>query len=680
LKKTPEDTKTESTKKDLRPPVAKGSGSAKTQDTVEVRVRVLDFAGKPVANARLCAPRHLDAPADGAEFAMQRLGTTDAEGRFRVKLPRKELGGNQPLPLVAVADGCGLDWVELPKDNPPDEVTLRLVKDQPIRGRVINTEGRPVAGVKVAIMGVSASDGLDTFLRTVSLDHRAANKALKRKLNLPLHQVLPITQSDKDGRFTITGIGAERLVGLAVKGEGIATGMFMVITRAGFDAEKFNQEARKGRPSPEEGVTLFNPSFEYVTDPTRPIEGTVREAGTGKPVAGVTLGIRGSTAVSDAKGRFRLGGQRKRETYQLQVEPPKGSLYLGRWLQVSDTPGFAPIKTDVELVRGVVIVGRVLDKATGKGVESQVRFSPLPDNKNAARMRDHSSVTFTDQDGNFRLVTMPGPGVLVAQVVGRFLKIDGVPVNPFKQAEIEPADRKRVALGSALDGYRTIALAGGSLEVLDHLNVCKVVDLEEGVASTTCDLFVDPGKTITANVQDAEGKPLPGAVVVGIAAFGKALLPLKAATCRIYALDPAQPRQVVFLHPERNLAATVTVRGDEKEPLTVRLGPTGAVTGRVVDSDRQPVVDAEVYPLYVTRPASELAKHLYRRNLLGPSLAAKTNKDGRFRLGGVVPGLKFNLGFVKGRQMLAPQPKLEVKPIDSGKTADLGEFGVVPRR
>jgi hypothetical protein len=52
---------------------------------------------------------------------------------------------------VAGADGYGCAFAKLPPGTAGD-VTLRLVKDDvPIRGRVLNLEGKPVAGVTVRI-------------------------------------------------------------------------------------------------------------------------------------------------------------------------------------------------------------------------------------------------------------------------------------------------------------------------------------------------------------------------------------------------------------------------------------------------------------------------------------------------------------------------------------------------
>ncbi len=85
--------------------------------------------------------------------------------------------------------------------------------------------------------------------------------------------------------------------------------------------------------------------------------------------------------------------------------------------------------------------------------------------------------------------------------------------------------------------------------------------------------------------------------------------PLKTATCPVFALDPDRPRPMAFLHTERKLAALVTVRGDDQKPLTVRLAPTAAITGRFLDSEGRPLTDAEVYLSY---SADEMSGECHR--------------------------------------------------------------------
>ena len=113
---------------------------------------------KPVATERTVTGKVLGA--DGrpvaAELSLARpgrdhlpLGRTNDDGTFRVTVP---LGGSGAT-LVANAPGHGLDFLAL---GPAAEVTLKLPKERRVRGRVIDLQGKPVAGATVSAAQVSA--------------------------------------------------------------------------------------------------------------------------------------------------------------------------------------------------------------------------------------------------------------------------------------------------------------------------------------------------------------------------------------------------------------------------------------------------------------------------------------------------------------------------------------------
>jgi hypothetical protein len=343
---------------------------------------------------------------------------------------------------------------------------------------------------------------------------------------------------------------------------------------------------------------------------------------------------------------------------------------MGRSLTVPDTAtGLAPLRADVELVRGVIVTGRVFNKATGQGIaEGLVQFQPLPENGFANTAPKGLANNYTDADGRFRLVTIPGPGVLLAQAGGTRVRINDVWVTPYKAAEFSTEDRKRVKVTEGTLG-RELHVAPGSWTLLDPHSACKVLDLKEGGDPVSCDLEMDPGKALTVHLADPEGKPLAGVIAAGVSAVPLEAVFLDSAACPVYGLDSRQRRQLLFLQPERHLGAVVTLSGDESEPTTVRLGPTGVLTGRVLDADGKPIAGAEVVPLYSAPAAHALGKQLARR-----TKPPRTDARGGFRLPSIVPGFNLTLGFVKGRQHLEPEARLAVKALEAGKTQELGDI------
>jgi RNA polymerase sigma factor (sigma-70 family) len=667
------------------PPAAKAPAPAgNPEETMTVTGRVLGPDGKPVAGAKLYSLRLPTGkpPADENVEAVAR-GTAGSDGRFRIVIPKNDVspaGADRPLPVMAAAAGFGLGWTR--PEPAGGDVTVRLVKDQPIAGRVLDSEGRPVSNATVRIQGLSTGpdDRLDAFLQAWKAQWHDAWSHLSTA-TVPPADAVKVTPVDRDGRFQITGAGAERLVALEVKAPAIAQTLIYIVTREGFDPKPYNQAADGNRPGmrriPGDTPQLYGPSFDLVATPSKTIVGVVREAG-GKPVAGmrVTASTGWNSRVSattDAEGRFTLVGVPKQSTYMLQVMAGVNSKLLPRTLNVADTEGLLPIKAEIELARaGLFVTGRVIDKETGKGVQAGVRFVPLPENTHFGKpgfdayKHDHTMMA-TDKDGRFKLAIIPGPGVLMAQAFGGE-KLDGQEVNPYMQATFDEEDRKHVKVaGGSSDSYFTAA--GNMIEVLNIQHAVKRIDLAENPGTATQDLHVHRGKTATLRVQDPDGKPLTGAVVGGVTATYPMVFTLKKAECTIYALDPAKPRALAIYHPGRNLGARVVVRGDETAQVVVELQPAGTATGRILDADGQPVAGADVMTGFPSNAASELDRFLQQQRQ-----PARTDKDGRFTLVGVVPGVKFDINHVrKGNAMLIPKPRMSQKEVASGATLDLGD-------
>src|SRR5262249_7871496 len=139
-------------------------------------------------------------------------------------------------------------------------------------------------------------------------------------------------------------------------------------------------------------------------------------------------------------------------------------------------------------------------------------------------------------------------------------------------------------------------------------------------------------------------------------------------TATVYALDPKQPRTLLVYHAGKQLAAAVTVRGDEKQPVEARLSPLGKVTGRLLDADGEPLVGATVS----VSAWSEIGRELYRFANPGGKPVV-TDKEGRFALPGVVPGMKFYVQVRKGEAFYAGKPKIGVRQVKAGETLDLGK-------
>ncbi len=183
--------------------------------------------------------------------------------------------------------------------------------------------GSGVAGTRLTLMQVSTGDNNDLAAwRAAAKEPKADFYSARQKTTLSMNgpQVRSLVKpavTDADGRFELRGVGHGRIAQLLVEGPGIETAEVYARTEAG---EKI--ELQRERRSPELGSYIYYPAeVLLVAGPSAPITGVVRDAGTRRPLAGVTIksqerhGERISgwgqdfvRAVTDAEGRYRLEG------------------------------------------------------------------------------------------------------------------------------------------------------------------------------------------------------------------------------------------------------------------------------------------------------------------------------------------------------------------------------------
>jgi hypothetical protein len=113
------------------------------------------------------------------------------------------------------------------------------------------------------------------------------------------------------------------------------------------------------------------------------------------------------------------------------------------------------------------------------------------------------------------------------------------------------------------------------------------------------------------------------------------------------------------------------LNGDEKGPLTVKLQPWGAATGRLVDAAGKPVTDARILLVCPSLPAPGL------QPLAG---VARTDAEGRFRVEGLSPGLKYDLqlrrGEAKSETLLSGGDAVKGVSTKVGEVKELGDVRV----
>jgi hypothetical protein len=597
--------------------------------------------------------------------------TSGPDGRFRFTATRSEVDNNETV--AAVAGGLGADWVELTAlDRSGALPPLRLVRDDmPITGRVLDLENRPIAEATAKVvrvrkmpdedLGPWIKDVQDQGKKSIFDIGRARNQMKYEQVMKPVWGILGAPHSvraDADGRFRLTGFGRERLVDIAVEAPGVEHRHVTVMTRG---------ETPRGMPP-----FTFGARFEHRAAPAKPIVGTIREKGTGKPAVGVEVRcglISGSgslndvmsggstSATTDDQGRYRLEGVPKAKQY---IVAAAGGAYFASPQIVIDTAGLAPINVPFELERGLLLRGRLTDKATGKPVRGILYYMPRADNPHLKEYPGFAKISVNtgavEKDGTFSVAVVPGPGWLCARAND----------DHYTRADFEGE------MSSA-----PVLIQYAAFHALVSIN-----PEEKAPKSLASEISLDSGRTLSGTVQGPDGKPLGGVQAAGLSAAYSPLhgsfpsTQLSSGAFTAVGLDPRRPRLVVFWHEEKKLARAVTVRGDESGQPAVRLERQASVAGRLLDADGRPRPGVGVEARYADRQNGTLPGELAKGipGLISPVLSppkATADPNGRFRVEGLVPGLNYDL-FVKGDK----KPLSLAKDIaaSGGSCKDLGEL------
>src|SRR5262249_39103487 len=132
---------------------------------------------------------------------------------------------------------------------------------------------------------------------------------------------------------------------------------------------------------------------------------------------------------------------------------------------------------------------------------------------------------------------------------------------------------------------------------------------------------------------------------------------------------------------KRNLAATVTLKGDEKEPVIVKLAAVGKVKGVLVNEAGKPIANAIVHLQYANRAADEIDRVIRGDRRTASPTRVETNADGEFSLDGVIPGEAYSVYARKNDRFLTgarkPDGMLETNfKLKPGETVDLGRIAL----
>jgi len=647
------------------PPVIPRPGEG---ETVEVRGRVLDPDGRPVAGAviRIDVFLGLNEPDPREPRA-----TSGPDGRFALRAAREVFDrfasgrSRRPARVVATASGFGYGWAEPGRRSDAlADVTVTLARDDvPIEGRVLDLEGRPVAGATFRPINSSVPAGGDLSPWIVAFRDRDQGPwdGLDQ---MPLNLAPVVTGAD--GRFRLAGVGRERLAQFVVSGPGIETDFAYAMTRVVPTIRTKNRHMIG-----HDFLFYHGARFDYAAAPSRPIVGVVRDRDTGRPLPGVR--VNGMpydersrafnsyiAATTDAEGRYRLGGLTKADRYRIFLAPGNGQPYPpAAFVEAAGTPGLDPATIDLRLKRGVLVRGQLVDKATGRPLAGSVEAYTYLDNPHARDFPGHSNTyaarVFAGPEGRFEVAALPGRGFLAARL------------------DTDTRYRWGVGAGSIRGmNPRMPFSAIPSFMNSPEYHVLAEYEAPPGADSATLDLRADPGRDLAGTIVDPEGRPVSGCTVRGLSDVGfysATDRPHESATFEATGLDPSKPRRIAAFHRDRALAGSLLVRGDEPGQLVLRLQPWGTIAGRVVDDEGNP--RPKIRLTDIGDPEFDPDKAV-----LYEDFAAY--ESGRFRVH-VVPGLSNRAFAIEGNGRLLGKVFESVKVVP-GEVKELGDIRLRPDR
>lgn len=552
---------------------------------------VVDPAGKPVAGATVYLRewsiyRVLMDAANRTPLKDRTdiLATTqtDAEGAYRyenvpAKPLREEWLKQIPWDVVVVAKPYGMGWRHLNASQQAGSLDVKLTPEATVSGRVTDQQGHPVQNALVSLHSI---DPLDS-------DWPCTAYSDPGSLIVQQSQLMPASKTDADGRVTFTGLPRDaRLYFDVTHPDFRRNSVLAAITdRPTPDIEVFG--SFDGTASKHMAKIYSGPFSVTLVPPLPAFTGRIIAADTKKPLAGVRIGklSGGANAVTDQEGQFALK-EVLDGRHRVRAVAPKGGDYLGRVLFINVPRQNAETPVNIELDRGYIVLGSVIDEKTGHGVPGVTVgfYTELDVNSNAAGgpvpVGDQ-----TDNQGHFRLIVPAGKGTV---------RIRG-PVQGYDLPR--PSGRPK-----NIDGFfREVEVIAGKPIAEVKFTVRRTASKEEKPLERSEDPLAPPigsakktvYRTVEGTVVDPDGKPVAGAEVGPAQWFKNVGRPERPVRTDkegrfLFRVAPESlvDAVVVALDKQRRLRGHVPLPAKRQgnganTPLEIRLARTGIIRGYV---------------------------------------------------------------------------------------------------
>ncbi len=640
-----------------RQPVKTDGGGVVAQpsdpdQTVTVAGVVVDPDGKPVASAAVAVFGFPHRARSGADHSNphQVIGqaTADGVGRFRMLLPRTSSTSFLNLDVIAGAAGFGMGWQPLNPDAVAPEVEVRLRPEQVVRGRLVDIQGQPAAGVEVAVIHLAVQS--DAGAGGVGFWNAPSN-----------FQPWPATATtDARGDFLLHGVGQGVGVEVQIRDDRFA-----------------RQEIRVGPEDP--GKAEGNV---FVLTPAHIIEGRVIYGDTKAPVAHARLVAQGGHYISDqadAEGRFRLNpyadNPYKSMTtgeplFSVYAYAPDGQPYLGVETELAWPKGSVRQTIEFILPRGVLVRGKITDASSGKPIDAcRVLYAPLKVEKVDSAfsvLTGEWSAVVSHKDGSYAIPVPPGTGHLV----------------------LTGASPEFI-----LSEFGSQVLDGGKGGMRKYAQALVPITAQKGREPVEVAIALRSGVTLKGRVLDPDGAPVAeGAIITrfNVSAqahrWGGSTIPVRDGQFVLPGLEPDRPYRVLVRDAKNRYGASVELTGrtSDNEPVTIRLAPCGSVHVRLVDPAGKPIANYRLAIQIVVTPGRFQCD--FDANVRGEDLAADagpaasyhsyfggtpTDAAGRTTFTGLIPGATYRLLTTEGDNISIDSIVLKDFQVKPGEALEL---------
>jgi beta-lactamase regulating signal transducer with metallopeptidase domain len=675
--------------------------------------------GKPLSGARVFIVR-----ANGAnKEAGPVRAKTNAAGRFEFDAPDMTYLGLDGRParreglVIVTADGYAPDWVDtwgqehkgIQEDWDPVKgaaLALQLANDDvPIHGRLLDPDGRPLAGARVRLSGLMIPRGrdlgahLERWSKASVMSSFLTNApGYERELLRPglIPGLTTETRTAADGRFTMSGLGRDRLAELRVSAPSVVDTTLTVMTRAAPDVGTLLDLHGKATQ------IIHGAGFTLRLERGGTIRGRVIDRDSREPIPGMWVGPLQNVLnefssnlypwTTDEKGRFTITGLDPKALEaggicrQIVAAAAPGLPYQTAWVEAT---GNAEVL--IECRRGIPFRLKLVDEH-GRPVEGEVTYVDVQPNANVV----HDEVIWPvsraarKADGSYHGYVLPGPGAVLVRTK-REMNYRSARVDPkafFAPGRTDWTPEEQITAfgtpdtlttcsgryigttyrGSTIDqrAYTAIVLVNappnsGALE----LSATVVRDRPRRVSLVDPDGKLVSGARMEETIQWPAYSIANGKAVVSVQTQSTAL---RHASFPLTGLHPLRVQHITFVQEDRRLIGLLRARGDSDSPYTVRMQPWGTVTGRIVDENGKPLAGAWI------EIKGEGADSCER-------VIGKTDAGGRFRADRVIPGLSYgSVEIYQGTVPYVPSAatsaeRLVLRP---GEVCDSGDIRATP--